>query len=56
MPKKGENPIKTGCYPELDTNPELDPDAVSYYLFIIGILSWMIELERTDIITKVSLL
>ena len=40
--------------PELDTSPELDPDAVSYYLTIIGILRWMIKLGRIDIITKVS--
>ena len=41
---------------ELDTSPELDPDAASYYLTIISILQWMIELGRIDIITKVSLL
>ena len=27
-----------------------------YYLTIIGILGWMVELGRIDIITKVSLL
>ena len=45
-----------GYDPELDTSSELDPDAVSFYLSIIGILRWMIELGRIDIITKVSLL
>ena len=38
MPKKAENPFKMGYDPELDTSPELDPDAVSYCLKIIGIL------------------
>ena len=38
MPKKAENPFKMGYEPELDTSPELDPDAVTYYLTIIGIL------------------
>ena len=56
MPKKTENPFKMGCDPELDTSPELDPYAASYYLTIIGILRWMIKLRRIDIITKVSLL
>ena len=42
--------------PELDTSPELDTDAASYYLSFIGILRWMIELGRIDIITKVLLL
>ena len=44
MPKKTENPIKVGYDPELDTSPELDTDAMSYCLTIIGILRWMIEL------------
>ena len=56
MPKKAENQFKMGYDPELDTSPELDPDAASYYLTIIGILRWMVELGRIDIITKVSLL
>ena len=56
MPNKAENPFKIGYDPELDINPELDPDAVSYYLTVIGILRWMIELGRIDIITEVSLL
>ena len=43
MPMKAENPFKMGCDPELDNSPELDPDAVSYYLMVIGILRWMIE-------------
>ena len=45
-----------GYDPELDTSPELDSDAMSYYLTLIGILRWMIELGRIYIITKVSLL
>ena len=43
MPKKAENPFKISYDPELDISPELDPDAASYYLTIIGILRWMIE-------------
>ena len=39
MPKKAENSFKMQYDPELDTSPELDPDAASYNL--------------TDIITKV---
>ena len=39
----------------MDTNPELDPDAASYFLSVINILRLIIELGRVDIITKVSL-
>ena len=56
MPKKVENPFKMGYDPELDTSSELDPDTVSYYLTVIGILRWMIELGRIDIIMEVTLL
>ena len=38
MSKKAENPFKMEYDPELDTSPESNPDAVSYYLTIIGIL------------------
>ena len=38
MPKKAENPFKMGYYQELNISPELDPDAASYYLTIVGIL------------------
>ena len=38
MPKKAENPFMMGCDPELDISPEADPEAVSYYLTVIGIL------------------
>ena len=56
MPKRAENPFKIGYDPELDTSPELDPDAGSDYLTIISILRWMIELGRIDIKTEVLLL
>ena len=55
IPTKAENPFKMRYDPELNTSPELDLDAVSYYLTIIGIMKWMVELGRFDIITKVSL-
>ena len=56
MLKKAENPFEMGYDPELDTSPELHPDAASYCLTMIGILRWMIELGIIDMITKVLLL
>ena len=49
LPKKAENPFKIGYDQLWDTSPEIDPDAVFYYLTIIGILSWMIELGRINV-------
>ena len=56
MPKKAENPFKMGYDLELDISLEFDPNAASYYLTIIGILRWMVDLGRIDTITKVPLL
>ena len=53
MPKKAENPFKMGYDPELDTITELDPNAALYYITIISILRWMIELGSINIKTKV---
>ena len=36
LPKKAENPFKMGHDQELDTRPELEPDAASHYLTIIN--------------------
>ena len=38
MHKKEENPFKMGYDPELNTSPELDPDAATYYPTIIGLI------------------
>jgi len=40
--------------PELDTTPELDPRRASYYMSLIGILRWMGELGRVDILMAVA--
>ena len=56
LPKKTENTFKMGHDPELGTSPELEPDTVSYYLTFISILRWMIELQRINMITNMSLL
>ena len=41
IPKRTENPFKSGYDQELDTSPELDQDAASYYPTTLGILRWM---------------
>jgi hypothetical protein len=42
--------------PELDVSPLLDPDQANYYMSLIGILRWAVELGRLDIFIDVSLL
>ena len=56
MPSRAENPFAISYHPEMDTTPELKPVLVTYYQSQIGVLRWMVELGRVDIITEVSML
>lgn len=42
--------------PEQDISPELSPEKANYYQSQIGILHWIVELGRVDMITEVSML
>ena len=54
MPKKAANPFPGDYEPELDTTPALNPELSSWYASLIGMLRWMVEIGRVDIITEVS--
>jgi hypothetical protein len=56
LPKWVETPMSSGYCPELDFSLELDSSKVNYYQGLIGVLSWIIELGRIDLIVPVSLL
>lgn len=49
-------PWPSGYVIEMDISPELDPDNANYYQSQVGVLHWMVELGRVDIITEVSIL
>jgi hypothetical protein len=55
LPKKIETPLSSGYRPELDFTPELSAERTNYYQELIGILRWIVELGRIDIIVSVSL-
>ena len=42
--------------PELDITHELSPTLASYYMSLIGILRWIVELGRVDICLEVSMM
>ncbi len=42
--------------PELDLSDPLNPECLSFYQHLIGVMRWMIELVCTDITTEVSFL
>ena len=54
--KDGTNSHDTINRPELDITPELDPSMASYYMSLIGILRWIVELGRVDICLEVSVM
>ena len=54
--KKVNTPFANDYAPELDMTPELSPELANYYQSQIGVLRWIVELGRVDILTEVSLL
>ena len=56
LPTRAQTPITCGYRPELDTTAELDAKRANYYQGLIGILRWMVELGRVDILTPIAML
>lgn len=56
LPKKAETPMTTSYRPELDVTPELPSKEAAYYMSLIGILRWIVELGRVDICLEVSIM
>ena len=57
LPKKRiETPISAGYKPEQDASVELDPERLNYFQGLIGVLRWICELGRLDIVLPVALL
>ena len=56
LPKKAETPMQTSYRPELDVSPELNASDAVYYMSLIGVLRWIVELGRVDVCLECSLL
>lgn len=56
LQKRAAAPLREGYRPELDTTPILEQTEASYYMSLIGILRWIVELGRVDITTEVSMM
>ena len=56
LPRKCSNPFELDYKPELDGTPELNAELSSWYMSLIGMLQWMVEIGRVDILTEVSLM
>ena len=56
MPLKCNTPSTSTYQPELDVTPELNPLESSYYMSLIGVLRWIVELGRVDVCLEVSMM
>ena len=56
LPTKVPTPLGGGYRPELDQTAELDAKRQNYYQGLIGVLRWICELGRLDILVAVSLM
>ena len=56
MPSRAPTPISQNYMPEHDISEELDPQGITLFQELVGILRWAIELGRVDIYLEVSLL
>jgi hypothetical protein len=56
LKEKVTTPFASGYRPELDSTRELSPEGITKYQGHIGILRWICELGRLDIIVPVSML
>jgi hypothetical protein len=56
LPKKIQTPLSHGYRPELDFSLELDSQRTNYFQVLIGILRWIVELGRVDIMVPVTML
>ena len=48
--------MSQGYRPESDTTPELDAKRANYFQGLIGVLRWICELGRIDILVDVAML
>ena len=49
-------PMKTSYRSTLDVTPEIDSTKAAYYMSLIRILWWIVELGRIDIYLEVSIM
>ena len=55
-PKRASTPFQHEYRPEVDITKELNDDEASFFQSQVGVLRWMVEIGRVDIITEVSML
>ena len=52
LKSRTKSPWPTNYRPEVDVSPELNPTEASYFQSLIGVLRWIVELGRADIVME----
>ena len=55
LPSRCNTPLKPGYRHDMDDSCELKSDGLQYYQELVGVLRWMVELGRVDILLETSL-
>ena len=56
MTTKYKTPLKSGYWPELDVSQELKADRVQYYMELIGVLRWAVEIGQVNILYETPIM
>ena len=56
LAKRATAPFPRDYAPELDMSPVLDSKKANYYQSLMGVLQWMVEIGRVDMVTEVSMM
>ena len=56
LPRKCSTPLATNYRPEIDISEELNSAEAPYFMSLVGILRWIVELGRVDITCEVSMM
>ncbi len=57
IPSRADNTFPVNYCPDTDLTDHLDDDSSSFFfMHLIGVMRWMVELGRIDIMTEISML
>jgi hypothetical protein len=49
LPTKAETPMRIAYHPELNVSLELEPVDAAYYISLVGVLWWIVQLRQVDV-------
>jgi len=56
IPSRADNPFPVNYCPDTDLIDHLDNNCSSFFMHLIGVVQWMVDLGHIDIATEISML